>query len=125
MQSRTWDEDRERLGKPQLATHLVWDSPDEDLSKNCQKRVKPLSFAHLCGSHDGAEGTDPLSQVARKGIKIRAGVSTGNHQDGRKSRRINAESRKKPSPRVNGIAPKEAAIQASGSTRAMSVKVIM
>src|SRR6267143_505804 len=54
-----------------------------------------------------------------------AGVNPGNNQDARKSRRIKAESRKKPSPTDNGIAPKEAAIQASGSTRAMSVKVIM
>jgi hypothetical protein len=69
-------------------------------------------------------GTGPLSQVARKGIKIRR-CEPGNYQDARKSRRINAESRKKPIPMVNGIAPKEAAIQASGSTRAMSVKVIM
>ena len=103
----------------------MWDALDEDLSKNCQKRVKPLFLAHSLGSHEGAEGTDPLSQVARKGIKIRAGVSPGNNQDARKSRRINAASRKKPSPTVNGIAPKEAAIHASRSTRAMSVKVII
>jgi hypothetical protein len=40
------------------------------------------------------------------------------------SRRTNAESRKKPRPRVNGIAPKDAATHASGSTRAISEKVM-
>lgn len=101
----------------------MWDPPDEDLSKNCQKRVKPL-FLVLREEATMKWGTDPLSQVARKGIKIRR-CGHRNNQDPRKSRRINAESRKKPSPTVNGIAPKEAAIQASGSTRAMSVKVTM
>jgi hypothetical protein len=36
---------QERLGKPEPATYLVWDSPEEDLSNNCQKRVKPLFLA--------------------------------------------------------------------------------
>ena len=95
----------------------------------CQRIVKSVSSPCFWRIREEAtmerRGRDPLSQVARKGIKIRAVVSTENNQDARKSRRINAESRKKPSPTVNGIAPKEAAIQASGSTRAMSVKVIM
>src|SRR4030088_1372279 len=45
--------------------------------------------------------------------------------DGRASRRINAESRKKPRPRVSGIAPRAAATQASGSILAIRVKVSM
>jgi len=40
-----------------------------------------------------------------------------------RSRRISAESTKKPSPTLSGIMPKAAAIQASDSTRAMSAKV--
>ena len=36
---------------------------------------------------------------------------------------MSAESRKKPKPRANGIAAKEAAIHASGSTRAIKLKV--
>ena len=40
------------------------------------------------------------------------------------SRQTSAESRKKPRPSVNGIAPNEAATQASGSTRPISEKVI-
>jgi len=36
---------QERLGKPEPAAYLVWDSPEEDLSNNCQKRVKPLFLA--------------------------------------------------------------------------------
>ena len=40
------------------------------------------------------------------------------------SRRTSIESRKNPSPKVNGIAPNEAATQASGSTRAISANVV-
>jgi hypothetical protein len=42
-----------------------------------------------------------------------------------RSRRISAESRKKPKPTLSGIMPNAAAIQASDSTRAMSANVII
>ena len=93
----------------------------------CQRIVKSLSspcFWRLVRKPRWSGGTDPLSQLLERGPKF-GGVSPGNNQDARKSRRIKAESRKKPSPTDNGIAPKEAAIQASCSTRAMSVKVII
>ena len=102
----------------------MWDSPDQDLSKNCQKRVKPL-FLVLSEEATMEWGEQiPFRKLLERGSKF-GGVRRRNSQDAPKSRRINAESRKKPSPTVKGIAPKEAAIQASGSTRAMSVKVIM
>ena len=78
----------------------------------------------FCLEEEALMGTDPLRKLTERGSKL-GRCGPGNHQDARKSRRINAESRRNPSPTVNGIAPNEAAIQASGSTRAMSVKVIM
>ena len=95
----------------------------------CQRIVKSVSSpCFWCFDEEATmerRGEIPFRKLLERGSKIRAGVSPGNNQDARKSRRINAESRKKPSPTANGMAPKEAAIQASGSTRAMSVKVIM
>ena len=96
------------------------------LSGNAVRRARSYSQFHTAKPSRFATviGQPPLRKLIERGSKSgRCGPR--NHQDGRKSRRINAESRRNPRPTAIGITPKEAAIQASGSTRAMSVKVIM
>src|SRR5882762_11424632 len=65
-----------------------------------------------------------LEAEARQKIKPLTGKSPRD-QEACRSRRTRAESRKNPSPSVNGTAPNDAATQASGSTRAIIAKVVM
>jgi hypothetical protein len=65
-----------------------------------------------------------LSPTRRHPQVVALPAQQHDYADVLKSRRTRLESTKNPNPSVNGIAPNDAATQASGSTRAISANVM-
>ena len=95
------------------------------LKTNCRHNGKWERLTHDCSPAIDEKYFEPFHNAqtiarnaSRAGDRVQFAPSYAC-----RSLRISAESTKKPKPRARGIMPKAAAIQASGSTRAISAKV--